>query len=604
MRLRLTMRPWALASMLVVTAAPLGCLPDLDTDIPAGRPTDTLTGMPIDNPIDKPTAAGPAKPFYERLVDCPRPDAPSKETLIQRLTALRDEARNKVRGDFRAQVEDYVAGYPVAGNADQALIYTLAATDSNAPGWQVEPTRRDWAFSVCAWMFTLAAQDAKDGPAAFETAYWCALEAALLHPEEIDHLVNLMFFLNERGALETARDVAGFALAQSPEHPAVLNNLSFCYAGMEDYGCAAGVLMDACMRNGGPDAAARERLSELFTLGGFEQAGEAWTGGGAEVSPPQRVLQSQGWANLQIAAGQAVDLAKMTADLMAALDSATGEPAERASFEWPGGYPTNIALGERTEQLNDCLFSGGSSQCACEIPYYEFVAQWDQGKLAGYVRRWQAHARGVTRIHRDALDKRLKAIAKVAGATDEEKSIAAMMWMLRANDAIAEEADIANDAIVSGINSTKDNWTFLADLEAGCAGAQLDGVPGDGVATPFTPWSLFFGIGSVSMNREGTLQFTLGQGAQAHFEYNIPTGQPGFGVGVGVAGGALLPGSPKLFSASAYVMVRPGLNAEAAVKITADPRLGVVGESVTLFNPKVVFLENAAPSAVSTRASP
>lgn len=540
-------------------------------------------------------------PFYSKLIECPPPPDPGRDAIINRLTELRDEARKDVRADFRAEIEAYVAGYPVVGNSDQPLIYTVAGTEGAA--WRVEPTRRDWAFAICAWMFTLASNDAASGPAALDAAYWAALEAALAQPEETEHLANVMFHLNVRDEFDAARELAGFALARAPDHPALLNNLSFAYAGDGEYACAITALIDASVHHGGPDTATRERLDELFSLADLEEAGSAWTGGNAIFPVPQNLFQSLGWANVQIAAGEAVDAGQMSAELIAALEASLGDPNERASFE-QALIPTGTPLGRATARFNQCLFSGvATSQCDCDLPYAEFVADWDQSALAGYVRRQQAYARTATRIHREAMGKRLRAIEAVTGATAEEKSIAATTWIVQANSNIAEAARNAEDAIIGGMRSTADNWTHLAQTESSCGGFNFPGRPA-GEFGPFTPWSLFFGIGSISMNQDGTLSLTLGQGLQLLFEYNIPTGQPGLGAGLGVGVGSLRLGGPKLFSAGAYVMVRPGLNAEAGVKVTADPRLGGVGESVTLFNPKVVFLENTAPNASAIRAGP
>ena len=102
-----------------------------------------------------------------------------------------------------------------------------------------------------------------------DVGFWCFLEAALLHPEEPEHLSNVAFYLNERGKSTDARKLLLRALSFDNKNTIVLNNLAYASAALGDYACAVTHSLAAMGQQQGVLLIA-ERLRYYAKEGGYD----------------------------------------------------------------------------------------------------------------------------------------------------------------------------------------------------------------------------------------------------------------------------------------------------------------------------------------------
>jgi hypothetical protein len=138
--------------------------------------------------------------------------------------------RDQVRPGLPAQevklVESEAAALPVDLPADQ-----LGATFEDSETKidirvGIKAQRRDTAYALAGYGYTFLGGNFAGQDKMKDLGFWCFLEAALLKMTS-DHLLNVGFHLNERGAFDDALIVLCYAAALSPAFPAVHNNLAY-----------------------------------------------------------------------------------------------------------------------------------------------------------------------------------------------------------------------------------------------------------------------------------------------------------------------------------------------------------------------------------------
>ncbi len=173
----------------------------------------------------------------------------------------------------------------VSATASEVATYPLP-DEIDAPGFEwaggggedwPEPVirSRDWALARVGLAYTLAGAMGEGKAALFDLGYWCFLEAALIAPDEPQHLVNVAFHLNERDRFEAALVVLARALELDADLPGALSNQAYAQAGNGDYDAAIRSLLSE-LADGIAPVYARERLARYLDLAGFPEAAQSY----------------------------------------------------------------------------------------------------------------------------------------------------------------------------------------------------------------------------------------------------------------------------------------------------------------------------------------
>ena len=191
-------------------------------------------------------------------------DPDSISILLQQ---YRDEIYPTLPVDKRKEVENFASGYPVevSGNAEPVVLQS----NGTPPQLKAVINRKDWAYAEKGINYTYIGIFAVGQEKMLDVGFWCFLEAALLHPEEPEHLSNVAFYLNERGKSTDARKLLLRALSFDNKNTIVLNNLAYASAALGDYACAVTHSLAAMGQQQGVSLIA-ERLRYYAKEGGYD----------------------------------------------------------------------------------------------------------------------------------------------------------------------------------------------------------------------------------------------------------------------------------------------------------------------------------------------
>ncbi len=203
-------------------------------------------------------------------------DSTSIPILLQQ---YRDEIYSTLPVDKRKDVENYASGYPVevSGNAEPVVVQS----NGTPPQLTTVINRRDWAYDEKGITYTYMGIFAVGQEKMLDLGFWCFLEAALLRPDEPEHLSNVAFHLNERGKSADARKLLLHALSFDNKNTVVLNNLAYASAALGDYGSAVTHSLVALCQDQGVSLIL-ERLRYYAKAGGYDliaEMAEAGLGG-------------------------------------------------------------------------------------------------------------------------------------------------------------------------------------------------------------------------------------------------------------------------------------------------------------------------------------
>ncbi len=148
------------------------------------------------------------------------------EEIAALLNALRNEIVKTIPSATLQAVEAYVSAYPPQA-VDQSAPIAVKASEGEVPELTVVVGRRDWAYASAGVEYTFLGIFGEGQASLLDTALWCFLEAALLRPDESEHLINIAFHLNERGQYVQAQRVLEFAQLLDPTSPGLNNNLAY-----------------------------------------------------------------------------------------------------------------------------------------------------------------------------------------------------------------------------------------------------------------------------------------------------------------------------------------------------------------------------------------
>lgn len=595
--------PSLLCAAMLFGIATVGC-PSSASNLPGSPPADAPTpgdSSTSGNSIPPDSSSGDAGSGLT-LSECVIGQRPTVDpaAVLAILTRYRDPLADSVRADVRAAVEEYVQQFPVDPSLAPA-IQSSAAPETGEDIFDVDPGRRDWAYAVNGLPFTLAASEPTGGRAWLDLGMWCFLEAALLVPDEPEHLVNVAFHLNVRGEFDDARQLLFYALELDPQHLAAAENLAYTYEQQQSWACAIAILQDEVLPRGLPDGDVVGRLVSAYrALGAVEPAndfesllGDVPSDGFAQALTPSgdpRFFEVFEELNRVYVAGG-------YSDRIAAIELSfigLGEPARCGSGPAPGNGATD-AIFAAWNACRDAVLEASLSEneqrrqlCECDLALESRFVSHDSGATvanSSLALRKNVERQEVVRQYRADLLNRIN-------AADLQDSDRAFLTDFFERSTRALSLGFHNGALreVSGGELCVQEQRREFSTQAAICSLLPATAPQQVLFAPFT---LNLGIAKVSVSSNLTLKVTIGQGIQVFAEFNPITDRVALGGGLGVSFGSLFNG--KLFSTQAYFKVRPSEGLELGVKLDVATPTGSAKSSGSVINPKVLLFRNARP---------
>lgn len=509
------------------------------------------------------------------------------------LSRWRDQIAPQVPAAERKKVEDFVAKYPVeAPPGAEPIDFQV----KQGKEWQVTPVvnRKDWAYAIQGASYTLGGIVGQGQKAMLDVGFWCFLEAALLRPDEVEHLSNVAFHLNLRMAYDDAATVLLHAREMDDSHVAVRNNLAYSYAGRGDFNAALAEQEQAIMLR--PDQLIyQERLARYLAAAGQPLAATsiigslmAWDQKVRDVGVPSFTIPPP----LSPGGKQALDnidaLSAEFEDWAVDRLGPAREEAGRAVQAW------TEAAGPILQRWGDCMWQVGQApgmsgpeklykMCRdCDMPAAQQIMQATQPVFAGaepLVEAFEAEA--LTQLAFTVSSAQSTVNSSTLDPVEAEYLLSQ----------VHERIYVPHLTKILGVRQQMEGARkrtlaeFQSSMAAGCGAAPVE-------LQYVEPWKpmdplpalyvdLFFF--SFQTQPDGTMKLSIGKGVQLKLEFNIETYQVGIGAGVGFSFGASVPGADlKLAKAEMSFVYRPGhedpdkvIEADAGLKLKTLPGMVV-----------------------------
>ncbi|MBN2357555.1 hypothetical protein JXO59_15685, partial [candidate division KSB1 bacterium] len=129
---------------------------------------------------------------------------------------------------LRGQIEKDVEVVPVVSSAQLPISYEVQESKDKSD-FTLQINRRDYGYAACGFYYTLLGGSVAGEKAMLDAGFWCFIKAALLKPEA-EHLTNVGFHLNIKGAYQDALDILLYARTLSSNHSGLSNNLAHAAA--------------------------------------------------------------------------------------------------------------------------------------------------------------------------------------------------------------------------------------------------------------------------------------------------------------------------------------------------------------------------------------
>jgi hypothetical protein len=467
--------------------------------------------------------------------------------------------------DERDDVEAQAAGHPV--ESSEMVEPVVVQSDGTPPHLTVIVNRRDWVYAVRGITFTHVGMFALGQAAMLDLGFWCFLEAALLRPDEPEHLSNVAFHLNERGESADARTLLLRALSLDEKNTVVLDNLAYASAVLGDHESAIKYSLVALGQDQGVSFLL-ERLRYYGEAGGYDlvarMAAAGLEGRWSELPGPEvagifpvglseegKAFVARSWDDgTHYRLGFAYAAAS---DEFHAMELEVAELRRLAYSYWPGG-----------SNWSDCRASGTISGQSCSC----------LGRQVSMAYSYGLQAEGAYRRYAIYVDERaLQLIGQLAAVgmdeidgasvTPDDRRLLRTWWAREVLLHRAERQGILESIDLRAIPRFELTPGYVSLVECLRAESQAEDTYDAeyersylGFTDLFRSFSgnlsLPLGVVTVDVNgREGTVEATFGQGVQYTVGWNLKRRLPIAGIGWGV-------NLDNLVSAGAVVKVGPG----------------------------------------------
>ena len=474
--------------------------------------------------------------------------------------------------------------------------------------------RRDMAYALAGFGYTFLGGNFVGQEKMKDVGLWCFLEAALLKMIP-DHLVNVGFHLNERGAYDDALSVLCYAAALSPNSPAVHNNLAYNLAAKGNFKEAVNEAAQTASLEPAKDSY-RQRLEYYGQNAGVNVDN---LGAGSTLPSGGQGLYSQAYLDLVTLIHkefQAYSLNYLNLQTQALFQKYfSGQPgSSRAAFD--------ERLAVSRQQYDACIkgcqpqpgiIPAGLARCQCQCSLVHYRS--DHGANAQYYQEcaqacqtWSEAALKAADRFSLEMGEKIEARRK-ALRPGEFESAGEYLDRLYFQAVDMIDGFIIVHLTEGAYPELVDRWNTVQSQARECSARMTEGelqTPGDffgkrppqlrrRVRESDKPWNIWFFFGELRLYPDDTARLSLGRKgiASLKFKYNFRTHDFGAGVGLGLNVGKLMgpaAGSTfnQLFKFEFYAMsdTQKGLHygLETGVRTKKYGKISMGDQVVTLEN--------------------
>ncbi len=469
--------------------------------------------------------------------------------VLSILKTWRDQTYPALPAEEIQNVDQYVSGFPLETTEGTDPII-VEATDEEEPQLNPVVNRRDWAYAVQGNSYTLMGGFDEEHALFLDVGFWCYIEAALLQPDEPEHLSNVAFHLNDRGEYDDAKKLLIYALSLDDSFVPALNNLANASAAQGDYDNAVFAQLKASALRPG-ETFFLERLAEYYKGAGMDDASEALLHVLEDATDPY-VLPEPAMDGLSTEGTETLlKLSDLTLLMFDELYSEGIPPAIPMSLEYildPDIIQqlTGIKEGEKfcadgVRDQNPYLpaYDVDWLICKeCEIPAsvnrYHLAAE----VAAEIVDENMAYETRAGLVYADYLSQGYDIINN-AGLNELDRLILSNYWNYLIQDGMIgvvqaiEDVRLSAEAFVSGYSyDITQNWC----IQSGVPVPDLIDI--DCILVPFGgKFTLWFVVGSLSFDCQKSyveISLSVGVGFSGKVGWNFKTKTPTLGIGYGV----------------------------------------------------------------------
>lgn len=524
----------------------------------------------------------------------------------------RDSLKSISKDETIKKIVNYAETYPVnVSDGTMPVTFTDSENDDSV-NIKVVVNRRDWAYAIEGWKFTLFGGTSKGYENMIDVGFWCFIEAALIHLEP-DHLVNIGFHLNNRWEYEDAKAILTYANYLNSNNPAIHNNLGHTLACLNDFKGATREALKALALNP-ENPSYKTKLETYTTKAGFPIKISQMETSDQELEPPEANKDPMSRNLMNAWAMITMELAKYQNSSSMNFQKYAGE----MNIEMMDDYARQDKYSKEQQKCYDAIYdpkryeSLDEAFCQCTVPqmrkvyassvqsYYRHVniyGEWSEVDFVAYEEIVERVLRLANSI--DFLDEKEKSqlYMKIYRQfffflqTIENNEAQVKLFAVHAdqNFALYKEAmSKCSSALVS--KEIFDPTDYFGQRPSKIVLKRFN--RGDGEKT----WYIWIGPVSLELRPDFTANLSLGISgiAAAKFSYNFKSRDFGSGVGVGLNIGKALGPLGKLifknamkFELNAFVDSKKG--PQAYIEAGMNPKIGAAYASQS---DVVVIIEN------------
>ncbi|MFB6317280.1 tetratricopeptide repeat protein [Saccharicrinis sp. FJH54] len=475
---------------------------------------------------------------------------------------------NEILSKYSESLELELSGSDIETIQTYTNQYPLSATGGNpdivvnldkSMGTDLMPAihQRDWAYAYLGLQYTLVGGLVSGKEDYLDKGLWCFIQAALLNPDEAEHLTNIAFHLNMKDEYQDAKVLLIKAKSLIPDDSVIVmlsNNLAYSYAYLNDY---SGAIFEI-------NSALSVWPSNDFLLDKYKLYAKGLANNSNVPSAPMTCNE----INPDIEDYYVeIDISKLSENGQSFYAEVLLESFLTYVFEIsyvPIAYLPNSLnddidllpeLGQLQNKRLECLKNTTSPQDACE----NCETPYEQGMHILAVNLCNEVINSTYYYHSRCLklieSNKYHIMALISGNSDITNNDKQLLYQYTENYFLYEISKIWYISTGNLCEAKDFELEYRPHLDCYAFVFPEPELPFGGNL------SIWFGIGSFTIDaNNGNIELQLGQGWQGSFAWNFKTNTPTIGVGYGL-------NLDKIIEPGAFIRYTPGKGMVASIDI-------------------------------------
>lgn len=466
--------------------------------------------------------------------------------IVQALKDLSNTVVGHVDSALKAQIEAEAAGYPLELSEGSPGITQDVVEDADNVSITYQIQRRDWLYARYGTKYTLMGAFGEGQAQLLDTGFWLFLQAAILHPEEPEHISNVIFHLNAKGMFQEALQLAEYAVNNLDGYAGVHNNMAYAKAALGDF-LGAVNSSGLALAYAPTSQLFLDRLAAYMRLAGLEDAAEALENTDVSSFYPPAITGLTPAGDDVLTHIDDLDQEMYSRADIASMESL---PAAQAAYDEFLNYTTTIYEDSFFYCPLQVLIEGAEdiayAQCVnCYLPGLESIfgkASSTYGDFRGSMSTLSS------KWHQILQELKSDGFAKI-----ELSDTLTTNDKILLQKALQERLVAKHTKIIDNKKKTMEQqWhSLVADYQStaayGCGDApmsELEQFVREDPMCKYFPmfckkWGIWFGIGSFTFDPKEMVELTLGEGLNIKVGYNLKTDHISVGAGYGFTASVL-----------------------------------------------------------------